>query len=118
MPRHKGKKKKGKVIKPGMEATLQKAFVKKLDDKMGAMGLAGLSDLKKNLEVPNMAANSNDGMSAMDTSQYTYYSESVNQSMMNDEGAESAAIESPDVHNIKADLEAADDQEESKKGSS
>ena len=68
MPRHKGKKKKGKIIKPGMQNTMEKAFVAKVDEKLGAMGLAGIMDMKKNLEVPQAAATDNDGNSAMDTS--------------------------------------------------
>ena len=84
MPRHKGKKKKGKIVKPGMQAAVEKAFVAKVDEKLGAMGLAGIMDMKKNLEVAQTATE--DGNSAMDTSQYTYYSESVvDQSQMQDD---------------------------------
>ena len=47
--------------------------------------------------------------SALDASQYTYYSESVNQSMIDNEMNENAAA-AGDVKNIKADLEALEEE--------
>lgn len=48
--------------------------------------------------------------SALDASQYTYYSESVNQSMIDNEMNENAAA-AGDVKNIKADLEALEEEQ-------
>jgi hypothetical protein len=92
---------------------------------MKGLGLDALGvklDLGLNLELPKTAAaqNAADSDSALDVSQYTYYSEasqsvnqSVNQSGIHDgEGDLSRSmIESPDVRNIKADIEASDLEE-------
>ena len=43
MPRHKGKKKKGRVIKPGFEDQLKEKFTNQINDKLKGLGLATLN---------------------------------------------------------------------------
>ena len=42
MPRHKGKKKKGKIIRPGMEYTVKTKVLNDMNDKMKDLGLGGI----------------------------------------------------------------------------
>ena len=42
MPRHKGKKKKGKIIRPGMEEAVKAKVMTNINDKMKDMGLGGI----------------------------------------------------------------------------
>ena len=42
MPRHKGKKKKGKIIRPGMEETVKAKVMTDMNDKMKDFGLGGI----------------------------------------------------------------------------
>ena len=106
MPRKGGKKKKGRVIKPGFEA-MQQNFNEQLNAKLNSVGL---SAAMQNLNLPTAAQTSAEGDSQLDASVYTYYSESVN---MNDETPSNAAQETS-VQNIQAQLEQANSQEESK----
>lgn len=55
MPRRQGKKKKGKVIRPGMEQAMKKA----VDDKLKGMGLGGLMQTTLDATAAQSAAESN-----------------------------------------------------------
>ena len=72
-----------------------------------------LDKLGLKLQVPQTAAQTETENSALNESAYTYYSESVNQSQLHEDGNDHSAMESPDVRNIRADLEA---EEEETKG--
>ena len=78
MPRKGGKKKKGRVIKPGFEqAAIAQKFNDKLQDKLGSLGGLGAAAMQ-NLNLPTAAQTSAEDDSQLDASVYTYYSESVN----------------------------------------
>ena len=55
MPRNKGKKKKGKIIRPGMEEVVSKKLTNALNEKLTGLGIASIAP-KINLESPNTAA--------------------------------------------------------------
>ena len=78
MPRNKGKKKKGRVVKPGMEQSLAEKLVAQVNQKLAAQGMA--TQLNATQGTESAAASD----SALNASQYTYYSESINQSTMID----------------------------------
>lgn len=42
MPRHKGKKKKGRIIRPGMQETVKAKVMTDMNDKMKDMGLGSI----------------------------------------------------------------------------
>ena len=42
MPRHKGKKKKGRIIRPGMEETVKAKVMTDMNVKMKDLGLGGI----------------------------------------------------------------------------
>jgi len=104
MPRKSFKKKKGKVIRPGMGDAVGEKVKDMLNSKLAGLGL--------DLNLPNAAAANPTGAkeeekapSASDSineSQYTFYSESVlNQSAMN----EVEFGKQPDVKVIQNDIE-------------
>ena len=78
-------------------------------------GLQGHRGSNK-LEIPHEMSTANQSASGsnLDESQYTYYSESVNQSMMDADlgGANLAAAQEEDVSQIKADIERVEQEEE------
>lgn len=114
MPRRSGKKKKGKVVRPEAIYQVKAAVTDKLNEKLAAAGLAKIAGVS-NLELPQNAAQTTAGTdSQLDESVYSYYSQSVNQSAINDDANEDKG-DAPDVHNIKADIDASE-QEETKGG--
>ena len=52
MPRRSGKKKKGRMIKPGMEGAIEQMLANQLNNKLKDMGMAQL----QNLDLPAKAA--------------------------------------------------------------
>ena len=118
MPRHKGKKKKGKVVRAqDMKDTVKTAMVNNLNEKLLGAGLAKVKGLS-NLELPSnkTAAASGEGTdSQLDESVYSYYSQSVNQSALNDDlnsASGAPATEGQvDVNNIRADINASEQEE-------
>lgn len=114
MPRRSGKKKKGKVVRPEAVHQVKAAFTDKLNEKLAAAGLAKVAGVS-NLELPQNAAQTTAGTdSQLDESVYSYYSQSVNQSAINDDANEDNGLtpgETIDVHNIKADIDGSEQEE-------
>ena len=114
MPRRSGKKKKGKVVRPEAVQQVKAAFTDKLNEKLAAAGLAKVAGVS-NLELPQNAAQTTAGTdSQLDESVYSYYSQSVNQSAINDDANEDNGLtpgEAADVHNIKADIDGSEQEE-------
>ena len=79
MPRRGGKKKKGKMIRPGQEMAVA-VTTKALEDTLKGFGLGaalggGITGAASDAKTTTADENSS---SVLDVSQYTYYSESVN----------------------------------------
>ena len=79
MPRKSYKKKKGKVVRPGMEQAVQQKVVSVLNDKLADLGLGNLAVPQPAKQTEESKAPSGTNSSAaLNESAYTYYSESVN----------------------------------------
>ena len=77
MPRRSGKKKKGRVIKPGFEDAMKQKFTEQINEKLKSAGLGAAA--MQTLNLPTAAQSAAESDSALDASVYTYYSEQVNE---------------------------------------
>lgn len=116
MPRKGGKKKKGKVVRADRDSAAVDQMASAMKNKLASSavmhGVPGLD------QTSGTARSDSRKGSFLDESQYTYYSEY--QSTVHDQEEDqnnNAAAQEYDVRNLRADLEAAE-QEESKQDQS
>ena len=118
MPRKGGKKgkKKGKVVRADRDSAVVDQMASAMNNRLASSAvLLGVPDPN---QLDGAAGSDSRKGSMLDESQYTYYSEY--QSTVHDQEEEQnniGAAQEYDVRNLKADLEAAE-QEESKQGQS
>ena len=92
-----------------MEDAFKQKFTDQMNDKLKGLGMTQLIPATANAAQTTAAQATDDDSSALNASQYTYYSESVNQNEETPGG--DTMMQQTNVHNIQADLEAAQHEE-------